>query len=60
MDETLLHASTIHDIFFQKVYGEDAQPDFLTSFIDRDQKIEIGVFLRPFLLEMIEQVQPYF
>jgi TFIIF-interacting CTD phosphatase-like protein len=53
MDETLLHAATLSDIYDAKLYGQDAEPSFCTQFYDRDQRIEIGVFLRPFLLEMV-------
>lgn len=60
MDETLLHAATLNDIYLAKLYGPDAEPSFCTNFTDRDQRVEIGVFLRPFLLEMINQVQPYY
>jgi CTD small phosphatase-like protein 2 len=60
MDETLLHAATLSDIYHQKLYGSDAEPSFCTQFVDRDQRVEIGVFLRPFLLEMVYQVQPFY
>lgn len=54
MDETLLHAATLSDIFGQKIYGAGVVPSFVTSFKDRDQKIEIGVFIRPFMMELIQ------
>ena len=49
MDETLLHAATLNDIFEQEIYGPNAQPTFFTSFRDKESLIEIGVFLRPCL-----------
>ena len=49
MDETLLHAATLNDIFDQQMYGSEAKPTFYTSFMDQDNLIEIGVFLRPCL-----------
>lgn len=36
MDETLLHAATIEDIYVNQVYGQDAQPSFVTHFFDND------------------------
>jgi len=60
MDETLLHAATLSDIYEQKLYGIDATPSFVSEFIDREEKVEIGVFLRPYFYEMIELVKPYF
>ena len=60
MDETMLHAATLNDIYVQELYGKDAEPSFITSFNDRDQTIDIGVFLRPFLFEMLAKVSPYF
>lgn len=60
MDETLLHAATLQDIYISKVYGEGAQPSFVTSFRDADTLIEIGVFLRPYLMEMLRRLQPHF
>lgn len=53
MDETLLHAATLNDIYLHKNYGLDAEPSYCTSFFDKSQKIDIGVFLRPYILEMI-------
>jgi hypothetical protein len=44
MDETLLHAATINDIYVQQIYGPDPRPDFFTSFEDQGNVIEIGVF----------------
>ena len=32
MDETLLHAATINDIYVQQIYGPNPKPDFFTSF----------------------------
>ena len=49
MDETLLHAATLNDIYEQEIYGPNAQPTFFTSFKDKESLIEIGVFLRPCL-----------
>ena len=60
MDETLLHAATLQDIYIAKVYGDGAQPSFVTSFRDADTLIEIGVFLRPYLMEMLRRLQPHF
>ena len=34
MDETLLHAATINDIYVHKVYGPHPRPDFFTAFHD--------------------------
>ena len=53
MDETLLHAATLNDIYVQELYGKEAEPSFITNFNDRDQTIDIGVFLRPGLFEML-------
>lgn len=53
MDETLLHAATLEDIFEHKLYGENAIPNFTTDFHDQDVQVHIGVFLRPFLKEML-------
>lgn len=60
MDETLLHAATLQDIYISKIYGEEAKPTFVTSFRDADTLIEIGVFLRPYLMEMLRRLQPHF
>jgi len=60
MDETLLHAATLQDIYVAKVYGENAQPSFVTSFRDSETIIEIGVFLRPYLMDMLRRLQPHF
>ena len=60
MDETLLHAATLNDIYDAKIYGPHAKPTFFTSFKDRDSLIEIGIFLRPCLQELIQRVSPYF
>lgn len=56
MDETLLHAATLQDIYIQKLYGDDAHPSFITSFKDSNTVIEIGVFLRPYLMEMLRRL----
>lgn len=56
MDETLLHAATLQDIYVAKVYGENAQPSFVTSFRDSETIIEIGVFLRPYLMDMLRRL----
>ena len=53
MDETLLHAATLNDIFDEQMYGPEAKPTFYASFIDQENVIEIGVFLRPCLQELI-------
>ena len=42
------------------MYGPGAEPDFYTSFSDHDSVIEIGVFIRPYLAEMLSRVSPYF
>ena len=34
MDETLIHAATTIDIEENKIYGQNAKPDFYTHFID--------------------------
>lgn len=60
MDETLLHAATVNDIFEQQIYGPNAKPSFYTSFRDQENLIEIGVFLRPCLQELIQRVSPHF
>ena len=60
MDETMLHAATLNDIYVSEIYGKDAEPSFITSFKDQEQTIDIGVFLRPFLFEMLEKVSPFF
>ena len=60
MDETMLHAATLNDIYVQEVYGKEAEPSFITSFIDHDQTIDIGVFLRPFLFDLLAKVSPFF
>ena len=39
MDETLIHAATLNDIFGSKIYGNEANPDFLTSFYDEETEI---------------------
>jgi len=36
MDETMLHAATLNDIYIQEMYGKEAEPSFITSFADRD------------------------
>jgi hypothetical protein len=36
MDETMLHAATLSDIYVQELYGKDAEPSFITSFNDRE------------------------
>jgi TFIIF-interacting CTD phosphatase-like protein len=55
MDETLVHASTLVDIYENKIYGEDnVHPTFVTSFEDSDQTIEIGVFVRPNCIEVLQ------
>lgn len=60
MDETLVHAATVNDIETNEVYGYQAHPDFYTSFVDQGIVIQIGVFIRPFLKQMLDQVAPYF
>ena len=60
MDETLLHAATLNDIFDEQMYGTEAKPTFYTSFMDQENVIEIGVFLRPCLQELIQRVSPYY
>ena len=60
MDETLVHAATTVDIEINQLYGPDAQPDFYTSFEDQDNVIQIGVFKRPYLEELLRRAQPYF
>ena len=56
MDETLLHAATLEDIYSNKVYGENAVPSFTTTFVDNNLVIKIGVFLRPYLQEMLQRL----
>ena len=56
MDETMLHAATLSDIYVEQMYGKDAAPSFITSFED----IDIGVFLRPYLFDMLGKISPYF
>ena len=53
MDETLVHAATVVDIKINQLYGPDARPDFYTSFEDQDNHIQIGVFKRPYLEELL-------
>lgn len=60
MDETLLHAATLDDIFTNQVYGQNAQPTFITSFNDNGVQIQIGVFVRPFLAELLQGLAPIF
>lgn len=60
MDETLLHAATLEDIYNNKVYGENAVPSFTTTFVDNNLVIKIGVFLRPYLQEMLQRLLPLF
>jgi len=60
MDETLLHAATLSDIYIKKTYGEDTQPTFITSFVDNNVKIEIGVFVRPYLMEVLDKLVQLF
>ena len=60
MDETLVHAATTVDIEINQLYGPDARPDFYTSFEDQDNVIQIGVFKRPYLEELLTRAQPYF
>ena len=60
MDETLVHAATIVDIEINQLYGPDARPDFYTSFEDQDNVIQIGVFKRPYLDELLRRARPYF
>ena len=36
MDETMLHAATLNDIYIQEMYGKEAEPSFITSFADRE------------------------
>ena len=60
MDETMIHAATTIDIEINQVYGPDAQPDFYTSFQDQDNMIQIGVFKRPYLEELLERALPFF
>lgn len=59
MDETLLHAATVEDIFQTQIYG-DVVPSFTTEFTDNDIQIHIGVFLRPYLIEMLRRLSPHF
>lgn len=60
MDETLLHAATLPDIYEKLAYGPDASPTFTASFKDQDLVIEVGVFVRPFLKEMLSRLVPLF
>jgi len=60
MDETLLHAATLQDIYQSQIYGPDVKPTYVTSFKDNNCVIEIGVFLRPYLFEMLGMLKPYF
>ena len=60
MDETLLHAATLEDIYNNKIYGENAKPSFTTTFVDNDLVIKIGVFLRPYLNEMLQRLLPLY
>ena len=60
MDETLLHAATLEDIYDNQIYGLDARPTFKTWFIDENLKIEIGVFLRPGCIEALKQLKEYY
>ena len=60
MDETLIHAATTVDIEINQVYGPDARPDFYTSFEDSSNVIQIGVFKRPFLRQLLERAAPHF
>ncbi len=60
MDETLLHAATLEDIFQRKIYGDHAKPSFITSFADKQQVIKIGVFLRPYLQMMLSKLSQLF
>ena len=60
MDETMLHAATLNDIYVQEMYGKEAEPSFITSFNDHDQTIDIGVFLRPYLFDLLAKVGPHF
>ena len=60
MDETLIHAATVLDIEENQLYGQDARPDFYTSFEDQGALIQIGVFKRPFLEELLERALPHF
>ena len=60
MDETMIHAATTIDIEINQVYGQDARPDFYTSFQDQDSVIQIGVFKRPYLEELLERALPFF
>jgi TFIIF-interacting CTD phosphatase-like protein len=60
MDETLLHAATLEDIYENQVYGSKAMPSFITKFEDNNCIIKIGVFLRPYLKDMLERIHPHF
>ena len=60
MDETLIHAATLVDIEVNQIYGPDAEPDFYTSFSDHENEIQIGVFKRPYLEELLQRVLPFF
>ena len=60
MDETLIHAATTVDIEINQVYGPDARPDFYTSFEDSGNVIQIGVFKRPYLRQLLERAAPHF
>jgi len=42
------------------MYGKDAEPSFITSFADREQTIDIGVFLRPYLFDLLSKAGPHF
>ena len=60
MDETLIHAATTVDIEINQIYGPDAKPDFYTAFEDQGSLIQIGVFKRPYLEELLRRALPYF
>lgn len=60
MDETLLHAATLEDIYENHYYGENAEPSFFTQFTDDGVCMEIGVFLRPYVNELIKSLHTVF
>lgn len=60
MDETLLHAASLVDIYQNQIYGKNTVPTFITSFIDQGKLIEFGVFVRPFFKEMLARLVSLF
>ena len=52
MDETLLHAATLNDIYVQELYGKEAEPSFITNLASEDRCHLNGLELKMILYVM--------